>query len=187
MFSKWRRSVHLSAMRRTPTCCWRRDRRALPAGELAYAVRLSPQTASGHLARLVGAGLLSAVSQGRHRYRLASARVGALLEAGHVRLAEDGAGVTPQGLDFFSAFALDLAQTRRRPFCRTCIDWSERRLHLSGELGVALCRRCLALGWIERQRDSRAVQVTEAGAIGLRSVFGLTLDAPAEDGMLPLA
>jgi DNA-binding transcriptional ArsR family regulator len=211
------------------------DGRALPAGELAYAARLSPQTASGHLARLVGAGLLSVVSQwGRHRYyRLASARVGALLEAalavaadvpprtvlggtdaalragrtcynhlagrlgvtladallaaGHVRLAEDGAGVTPQGLDFFSAFGLDLAQTRRRPFCRTCIDWSERRLHLSGELGVALCGRCLALGWIERQRDSRAVQVTEAGAIGLRSVFGLTLDAPAEDGTLPLA
>ena len=120
-------------------------------------------------------------------YRLASARVGALLEAGHVRLAEDGAGVTPQGLDFFSAFALDLPQTRRRPFCRTCIDWSERRLHLSGELGAALCRRCLALGWIERQRDSRAVQVTEAGATGLRSVFGVTLDAPAEDGMLRLA
>ena len=211
------------------------DGRALPAGELAYAARVSPQTASGHLARLAGAGLLSVVSQGRHRYyRLASARVGALLEAalavaadapprrtvpgrmdaalragrtcynhlagrlgvaladalhaaGHVRLAEDGAGVTPQGLDFFAAFGLDLPQTRRRPFCRTCIDWSERRLHLSGELGAALCRHCLALGWIERQRDSRAVKVTEAGATGLRSVFGVTLDAPAEDGMLPSA
>jgi DNA-binding transcriptional ArsR family regulator len=44
------------------------DGRALPAGELAYAARVSPQTASGHLARLAGAGLLSVVSQGRHRY-----------------------------------------------------------------------------------------------------------------------
>ena len=78
----------------------------------------------------------------------------------------------------------------RRPFCRTYIDWSERRLHLSGELGAALCRHCLALGWIERQRDSRAVKVTEAGAtwaaIGIRgdADAGSRRDAPVSDNCL---
>ncbi|HTW26986.1 MAG TPA: helix-turn-helix transcriptional regulator [Acetobacteraceae bacterium] len=199
------------------------DGRALPAGELAYAARVTPQTASGHLARLVAAGLLSVVQQGRHRYyRLASERVGTLLESllavaaeapprrivasradaalragrtcynhlagqlgvalaealqdsGHVHLAVDASEVTARGLDFFASFGLELPQTRRHPYCRTCIDWSERRLHVAGELGSALCSRLLSLGWITHARDSRAVMVTEAGEIGLRSALGVVL------------
>src|ERR1700727_56440 len=50
--------------------------KALPAGELAFASNVSPQTASGHLARLVEARLVSVERQGRHRYfRLAEAGV----------------------------------------------------------------------------------------------------------------
>src|SRR5262249_31436365 len=49
------------------------DGRALTAGELAYAARVSPQTTSGHLAKLADARLLVLEKQGRHRYyRLAS-------------------------------------------------------------------------------------------------------------------
>ena len=126
------------------------DGRALPAGELAYAARVSPQTASGHLARLAGAGLLSVVSQGRHRYyRLASARVGALLEAA-------------------LAVAADAPPRRTVP----------------GRMDEALRAGRTCYNHLERQRDSRAVRVTVVGVTGLRSVFGVTLDAPAEDGML---
>lgn len=42
--------------------------RAVPAGELAIAAHLSPQTASEHLARLTEAGFVTARRQGRHRY-----------------------------------------------------------------------------------------------------------------------
>ena len=58
------------------------DGRALTAKELAFAAHVTPQTASGHLAQLTGASLLSGEKQGRHRYfRLASPLVGQMLES----------------------------------------------------------------------------------------------------------
>src|SRR5436190_2157693 len=57
------------------------DGRALPASVLASEAGVAPSTASGHLARLVDAGLLSVTVQGRHRYyRLAGPEVGELIE-----------------------------------------------------------------------------------------------------------
>src|ERR1700735_4503997 len=41
---------------------------ALPAGELALAANVSPQTASGHLAKLVQGKFINVESKGRHRY-----------------------------------------------------------------------------------------------------------------------
>jgi DNA-binding transcriptional ArsR family regulator len=58
------------------------DGLALPAGELASIANVAPQTASGHLARLIDGGLLSVERQGRHRYyRLASPQVADAIEA----------------------------------------------------------------------------------------------------------
>ena len=58
------------------------DGRALPAGELARAAGISPQTASTHLDRLFKAHLLGVEVQGRHHYyRLRDARVAAALES----------------------------------------------------------------------------------------------------------
>src|SRR5712692_6003128 len=52
------------------------DGRALTASELAFAARITPQTASTHLTKLTEAGLLAVVRNGRHRYfRLASPTV----------------------------------------------------------------------------------------------------------------
>ena len=57
------------------------DGRALTAKELAYIAGVAPQTASGHLARLVQGGLLAVAVQGRHRYyRLAGSEVATALE-----------------------------------------------------------------------------------------------------------
>src|SRR5262245_39834045 len=55
--------------------------RALTAGELAFAAGVSPQTTSGHLAKLSAANLLVQMKQGRHRYyRLSGPQVGQMLE-----------------------------------------------------------------------------------------------------------
>lgn len=56
--------------------------RALTAGELAREAGVTPQTASGHIARLEEGGLVAIVRQGRHRYAtLAGPEVAEALEA----------------------------------------------------------------------------------------------------------
>ena len=58
------------------------DGRALTATELSYAANVTPQTASGHLAKMTQAGLLTVLKQGRHRYfRLATPLVAQMLES----------------------------------------------------------------------------------------------------------
>src|SRR5260221_7323313 len=62
--------------------CVLQDGRAQTATELAYVAGVSPQTTSGHLAKLTEARLLTLQKQGRHRhYRLASPLVGRMIEA----------------------------------------------------------------------------------------------------------
>src|ERR1043166_3302508 len=58
------------------------DGRALTASELARVAGVTPQTASGHLARMTAAGLVTVAKQGRHRYhRLASPAVAQMIES----------------------------------------------------------------------------------------------------------
>ena len=64
------------------------------------------------------------------------------------------------------------AKPGRRIFCRPCLDWSERRYHLAGHVGAAICRHCLDIGWLTRERDTRAVHITAPG-VGLRDTFGV--------------
>lgn len=70
--------------------------------------------------------------------------------------------VTPLGEQGLAAIGVDVEAARRarRSFARACLDWSERRYHLAGALGTALCERCFALGWVERAEASRVVRVT---------------------------
>jgi DNA-binding transcriptional ArsR family regulator len=55
---------------------------------------------------------------------------------------------------------LDACRSTRRPLCRPCLDWSERRHHLGGALGAALLQRLLTLGYARRSRASRAVTLS---------------------------
>ncbi len=104
------------------------DERALAAGELANLAGVSPATASAHLARLLAGGLVTVVSQGRHRYyRLAGHQVAAAIEA----LSHLGAPAPVRSLRQ-SRHAAALAQAR------TCYD------HLAGQAGVALLDALLA-------------------------------------------
>jgi hypothetical protein len=117
--------------------------------------------------------------------RLGVAIADALVAKGCIVLEEDGGEVTPTGADFLRAFGADPATRGRRIFCRPCLDWSERRYHVAGLVGAEICRRCLELGWLARERDSRAVRITPAGEAGLRDLFGVRLDSdkPAQRRM----
>ncbi|MFK5073449.1 transcriptional regulator, partial [Klebsiella pneumoniae] len=57
-----------------------------------------------------------------------------------IALDNGAVSMTERGESRFAAFGLDIAALKasRRPVCRTCLDWSERRLHLAGSLGAGL-------------------------------------------------
>jgi DNA-binding transcriptional ArsR family regulator len=104
-----------------------------------------------------------------------------LVARGHVELAEDGGQITETGSAFLAEFGAEPAANKgsQRPFCRPCLDWSERRPHIAGRVGAALCTRFFELGWIEKQRDSRAVAITAAGRRGFAEEFDIRLDRAA--------
>ena len=64
----------------------------------------------------------------------------------------------------------------RRPVCKACLDWSERRHHLAGTLGAALMRRFTDLKWAARDPapGSRVVQFTRQGEKRFAALFGET-------------
>jgi DNA-binding transcriptional ArsR family regulator len=66
-----------------------------------------------------------------------------------------------------------LLEGGRRPLARPCLDWTERRTHLGGAAGAALCTRLFAVGWVQRVGTGRAVRVTPSGTVALRDLLGL--------------
>jgi DNA-binding transcriptional ArsR family regulator len=67
---------------RASICLALMDGRPLAAGELALRASISAQTASNHLAKLMGEGLVTVESLGRHRfYRLAKPDIAHAIEA----------------------------------------------------------------------------------------------------------
>ncbi len=209
------------------------DGRALTATELSRTAGVTPQTASGHLARMADGGLVVVTKQGRHRYhRLASPEVARMMESimqvasnldtlrppphtgprdaalragrtcydhlagrlgvaladglsagGHVELGNDAGLVTESGIALFEKIGIDVASLsaargrRARVLCRPCLDWSERRPHIAGSIGAALCTHGFDEGWIRRIGDSRAVAVTRKGESVFRDVFGIRVSA----------
>lgn len=140
------------------------DGRALTVSELAEAAGVAMPTASGHLSRLAGAGMVTAVRQGRHcYYRLSGSDVAQAIEA-LMGLAERTGG------------------KRARPGprdpalreARICYD------HLAGSRAVALMQGLETRGWILGEEP----RLTEAGHAGLTAA-GIDVSALAR-GRRPL-
>ena len=123
------------------------DGRALTASELARVAGITPQTASGHLARMAAAGLLQVEKAGPASLppaRFAGRRADdGKHHAGGLRLGSDAAAPATGPRDA----ALRAA--------RTCYD------HLAGHLGVALTDALVAGGHVELMQDAGVV--TDAG------------------------
>jgi hypothetical protein len=62
----------------------------------------------------------------------------------------------------------------RRPVCKACLDWSERRHHLAGTLGAALMARFTELKWAARDPTpgSRVVNFSRIGEKRFAALFG---------------
>jgi DNA-binding transcriptional ArsR family regulator len=139
------------------------DGRALTATELAYAARVTPQTASTHLAKLAEAGLVARIRDGRYRYfRLASPTVA-------------------QMLDGIMAVALE-HRPRYRPLSRRARELSAARIcydHLAGRLSVDLADSLITHDYIVV--GDEAAEITPAGTRFLKR-FGIDLSALSARG-----
>lgn len=87
-----------------------------------------------------------------------------------LRHGEGGLALTLAGERFVASLGIDPDSHRgtRRPACRLCLDWSERRHHLAGSVGAAILERIYALGWARREKDSRVVRFTAGGERAFR-------------------
>ena len=135
------------------------DGRAWTLTELAFAAQVARPTASEHLDRLVAAGLVEEVRQGRHRY---------------VRISD---GSTAETIEAFAA----LSKRVRPPAPTLRAHRADRALregrscyrHLAGRLGVALCD-----GMINQELISADWTLTEAGRTWLADI-GLAIPGTA--------
>ena len=73
--------------------------------------------------------------------------------------------VTARGADWLGELGINVESLERgkRNFARQCLDWTERRPHVSGALGAALMQHFLDEGWLARRRESRALRMTQKG------------------------
>jgi len=114
--------------------------------------------------------------------RIAVAIADRLVQQSFILLDEDGGQLTDAGRSFFDELGVDLRlASKRRVFCRPCLDWSERRPHLAGAVGAAILDHALEHDWVEHVRDSRALVVTPVGVRELATTFGIE-GAPPTDG-----
>jgi len=143
------------------------DGRALPASMLAAEAGVAASTASEHLARLVGAGLLTVERHGRYRYfRLAGPQVADLLEA----LARVAPPVPVRSLREGTR-----AQALR--FARTCYD------HLAGRVGVAMMDAMLRRGFLEGGGENEVENEVGTEAASGSGAAGLAPARPWGDGL----
>jgi DNA-binding transcriptional ArsR family regulator len=89
---------------------------------------------------------------------------------------EQGPALTGDGSRWFAALGITLPSAARRPVARSCLDWTERRPHLAGTTGAALCSHALGSGWITRIGTGRAVALTDAGRNAFREHLGLAAE-----------
>ena len=99
------------------------------------------------------------------------AMLDAMLARGLMEDADD-LRLTREGRAFAAGFGIDVAalEQGRRPLCRSCLDWSERKSHLAGALGAALLEEIVRRGWAKREAG-RVVKFSPDGARRFDAAF----------------
>jgi DNA-binding transcriptional ArsR family regulator len=117
------------------------------------------RTCYRHLAGELGVGLVDAMIERRW-------------------LRREGTRYTLTGTGQRSGATLGLFEEADVPLeGRACLDWTERRDHLAGPLGVGLTKGLLELGWMRRKAGTRALRVSVEGARAFRDTFGMFVEA----------
>ncbi|MFZ0715305.1 MAG: hypothetical protein WAN02_14005, partial [Mycobacterium sp.] len=86
-----------------------------------------------------------------------------LLAVGAIRRLDDrDHELTDRGQHLVERLDIDLAALRasRRVFARSCVDWTDRRIHLAGALPAAITSVFIARGWLS-DAPGRSLHVAE--------------------------
>jgi len=93
-------------------------------------------------------------------------------------LTERNGGFDIQPDDVWQKLGVELPHTvGKQPFARPCMDWTERRLHISGPLGRQLLSHALDVGWVNRQTVRRGLVLTMPGRVAFQQILGLDTHA----------
>jgi DNA-binding transcriptional ArsR family regulator len=97
--------------------------------------------------------------------RLAVNLFGHWLAEGWLAWRKGAIHLTRRGREFLAGqgVALNLLEDQKRPLCRSCMDWSERRHHLAGALGAEILALAVAKGWAAREPSQRMVRFSRRG------------------------
>ncbi|MFP3714947.1 ArsR/SmtB family transcription factor [Puerhibacterium sp. TATVAM-FAB25] len=98
--------------------------------------------------------------------------------------AAGGLVLTAAGAAWLDDVGIAVPTGSRRVAARPCLDWTERRPHLAGAVGAALCSHALDAGWVTPVGTTRAVAVTDLGRRELRRHLDLP-DAVLSAGQAP--
>lgn len=98
-----------------------------------------------------------------------------LVEKSYIVDADGETRLTPDGRNFFGGLGVSFEgfNNSKRPLCKSCLDWSERRSHLAGALGQWLLADIFARGWARKNLDSRAVLFTQSGFRSFVTTYGV--------------
>ena len=85
--------------------------------------------------------------------------------------------VTNSGWKLLADLGIDKNEmmANRRPLTRQCLDWSERKPHLAGQLGARLLNSMLDRDWLKRMKFSRELIITTKGRSEIKKMFGVDL------------
>lgn len=101
----------------------------------------------------------------------------ALIDNGFIQSKDDQFTLTETGVEFYNELKINLSefQNKLKPIVKPCLDFSERRYHLSGEIGDAMFSRFLELKWFERIGKTRIVKPTSKGKIEIQKRLGIEI------------
>lgn len=121
-----------------------------------------------------------AMARARTCYDHFAGRLGVDITAALVRrrlLTRDAFELTRAGRGWLSSLDIDVAalESGRRPLTRGCLDWTERRPHVAGAVGAALCKQAFTREWVQRIGTGRAVRVTDSGRAAFAELLGLSV------------
>ena len=88
--------------------------------------------------------------------------------------------LTEEGCRWLERIGIDIGELAliQGHHARQCLDWTERKNHVAGILGVRLMEAYVAWKWMKKNPGTRAISVTKQGWAALREHFGIEQSSP---------